>query len=154
MPLTIKTREGANKNFDTTYSDVLSERYVDGIGEVMIGPVISKLILFQTRPIMNVDQRMENGEHLEMRIVDSILTLPTGALVEFTKKVLEAVQGHGHMLAMAIDEQKSRILPQVRNQIPTIDPLVLNVPPESRAKKATPLQKSPKPPARNRNRKS
>lgn len=103
MPKKIEMRDGTVK-FDLTINDSAPECYADGLGQLMIGPVMSKLLLYSTLgPTDGVDERFVN-----MRVV-----IPTAALIELANEVFKAVgQNKDGILAdlqKSTDNMKSRL---------------------------------------------
>lgn len=82
----------------------LTELYVDGIGQLMLGTTVSKLSFYAVSSF-----NTENGEDIEQREVKLRITMPTKKLLESCLRTLEAFKKSAFELEANLDEEKNQI---------------------------------------------
>lgn len=92
------------KNYDVLTDGATPEEfYVDGIGGSLMGPAVTKVVLF------NVAGMSATGR--EQRRSTRVLTIPTAALVEFCRNFLATVSTNEAVLDKGLAEIRERLIP-------------------------------------------
>ncbi|MFK3741399.1 hypothetical protein [Massilia sp. TN1-12] len=69
-----------NAKFDLVFQDSTPEYYTDGLGQMMVGPVMSKILFYSSGGID------ENG--IEERNIAFHVCIPTNALFDMTREII------------------------------------------------------------------
>ncbi|KVF95424.1 hypothetical protein WJ21_21675 [Burkholderia vietnamiensis] len=97
FPRLLHEQRGPGANFDLVDAgpEFSETFYVDGIGQALVGPAVSKLLFYATESSYTDDL----GKLVELRQITHKVTLPTASLVEFCLQTLRNVKGSESNLA-------------------------------------------------------
>jgi len=91
--------------FDVYERDAPLEIYVDGVGQLLVGPTNSKIALYRV-----TDVNTEEGEVRESRELIARLTMPSRALGEFCATVLNRLRDNEDALLKGFEDERSKLL--------------------------------------------
>ncbi|MEN8214976.1 MAG: hypothetical protein ABFS56_01070 [Pseudomonadota bacterium] len=82
----------------------LTELYIDGVGQIMLGTTISKVSFYSVSGF-----KSEDDKQIEQRDVKHRIILPTKALLDFCLNTLMKLKGSAHQLEAGLDNDKNQI---------------------------------------------